>query len=231
MTKESHMMKSRPNVALTILVVLIYLVLPTPVISHGEPVAVAAIHADTLPGLKGAEKESLIVTSKYYIGPEDVLDINVWRNKDLSKVVMVRPDGRISLPLLGDVQASGLSPAELTADINRRLKEFVESPAVSVMVKEVNSYSIFVLGQVANPSRYLLKSKTTLLQAITLAGGFTSEADRTRIAILRWKGPRTEVKLTANYLNIVLKDGESNNVILRPGDTIVVPSETMLLIK
>ena len=79
MTKESHMMKSRPNVALTILVVLIYLVLPTPVISHGEPVAVAAIHADTLPGLKGAEKESLIVTSKYYIGPEDVLDINVWR--------------------------------------------------------------------------------------------------------------------------------------------------------
>jgi polysaccharide biosynthesis/export protein len=231
MTKESHMMKSRPNVALTILVVLIYLVLPTPVISHGEPVAVAAIHADTLPGLKGAEKESLIVTSKYYIGPEDVLDINVWRNKDLSKVVMVRPDGRISLPLLGDVQASGLSPAELTADINRRLKEFVESPAVSVMVKEVNSYSIFVLGQVANPSRYFLKSKTTLLQAITLAGGFTSEADRTRIAILRWQGPRTEIKLTVNYIDIVLKDGASDNLILRPGDTIVVPSESMLLIK
>jgi hypothetical protein len=79
----------------------------------------------------------------------------VWRNKDLSKIVMVRPDGRISLPLIGDVQASGLSPTELTADINRRLKEFVESPAVSVMVKEVNSYSIFVMGQVATPARRL----------------------------------------------------------------------------
>ena len=98
-------------------------------------------------------------------------------------------------------------------------------------MKEVNSYSIFVLGQVANPSRYFLKSKTTLLQAITLAGGFTSEADRTRIAILRWQGPRTEIKLTANYIDIVLKDGVSDNLILRPGDTIMVPSESMLLIK
>lgn len=206
-------------------------ILLQPPIADAQAVDVAAVPTDTPPRLKGAEKASLIVTSKYYIGPEDVLDINVWRNKDLSKVVMVRPDGRISLPLVGDVQASGLSPAELTTDINSRLKEFVESPAVSVMVKEVNSYSIFVLGQVANPGRYFLKSKTTLLQAITLAGGFTSEADRTRIAILRWQGPKTEVRLTANYMDIVLKDGASENLILRPGDTIVVPSETMLLIK
>jgi polysaccharide export outer membrane protein len=207
------------------------LVLLPPPRVDAQGLDVAAVSTDTQRRLKGTDKESLVVTSKYYIGPEDVLDINVWRNKDLSKVVVVRPDGRISLPLIGDVQASGLSPSELTADINRRLKEFVESPAVSVMVKEVNSYSIFVMGQVANPSRYFLKSKTTLLQAITLAGGFTSEADRTRIAILRWQGPRTEIKLTANYLDIVLKDGVGDNVILRPGDTIVVPSETMLLMK
>jgi polysaccharide biosynthesis/export protein len=87
------------------------------------------------------------------------------------------------------------------------------------------------MGEVSNPSRYFLKSKTTLLQAITLAGGFTSEADRSRIAILRWQGPRTETKLTANYIDIVLKDGVNDNVVLRPGDTIVVPSETMVLVK
>jgi len=225
------MLQDRRRNRLAISAELCCLALLMPSTSHAEAVNVAAVPADTPLRLKGAEKESLIVTSKYYIGPEDVLDINVWRNKDLSKVVMVRPDGRISLPLIGDIQASGLSPTELTADINRRLKEFVESPAVSVMVKEVNSYSIFVLGQVTNPSRYFLKSKTTLLQAITLAGGFTGEADRTRIAILRWQGPRTEVKLTANYMDIVLKDGAADNLILRPGDTIVVPSEGMLLIK
>lgn len=226
------MMKKRSTgVVANLLGLIISVVLLPPLSIDAQAIDVAAVLTDTPLRIKGTEKESLVVTSKYYIGPEDVLDINVWRNKDLSKVVMVRPDGRISLPLIGDVQASGLSPAELTADINRRLKEFVESPAVSVMVKEVNSYSIFVMGQVANPSRYFLKSKTTLLQAITLAGGFTSEADRTRIAILRWEGPMTEVRLMANYLDIVLKDGANNNFILRPGDTIVVPSETMLLTK
>jgi polysaccharide biosynthesis/export protein len=229
--EHRRMMQGRPSGRFAVPVELFCLALLMPMTAHAEAVNVAGVPTDTPLRHKGTEKESLIVTSKYYIGPEDVLDINVWRNKDLSKVVMVRPDGRISLPLIGDVQASGLSPAELTADINKRLKEFVESPAVSVMVKEVNSYSIFVLGQVANPSRYFLKSKTTLLQAITLAGGFTSEADRTRIAILRWQGPRTEIKLTANYMDIVLKDGAGENLILRPGDTIVVPSESMLLIK
>ncbi|WP_447985019.1 polysaccharide biosynthesis/export family protein [Nitrospira sp. Nam74] len=226
------MLKKRAICTVPSLVVLIMFMVSILFLNvNAEDLNVATVSTDTPRRLNGTEKESLVVTSKYYIGPEDVLDINVWRNKDLSKIVMVRPDGRISLPLIGDVQASGLSPAEVTADINRRLKMFVESPAVSVMVKEVNSYSIFVMGQVANPSRYFLKSKTTLLQAITLAGGFTTEADRTRIAILRWQDPRTEVRLTANYLDIVLKDGVGENVILRPGDTIVVPSETMLLIK
>src|SRR5215216_6214838 len=87
-----------------------------------------------------SEKDSLIVTSEYYIGPEDVLEIIVWRNQDLSKVVTVRPDGRISLPLLGDIEATGLTPAELTANIVNRLKQFKETPTVSVVVQQVNSY-------------------------------------------------------------------------------------------
>jgi polysaccharide export outer membrane protein len=106
------------------LLVSLVLLLPSPVDAQGLAGGTASPNSPSR--LNGVDKESLIVTSKYYIGPEDVLDINVWRNKDLSKIVMVRPDGRISLPLIGDVQASGLSPTELTADINRRLKEFVE---------------------------------------------------------------------------------------------------------
>ena len=128
----------------------------------------------TVPGADGHpsekfEKDSLVVTSEYYIGPEDVLEIIVWRNQDLSKVVTVRPDGRISLPLLGDIEATGLTPSELTANIVNRLKQFKETPTVSVILQQVNSYGIYVLGETQKPGRYYLKSKTTLLQAITMA--------------------------------------------------------------
>lgn len=176
------------------------------------------------------EKDSLIVTSEYYIGPEDVLEIIVWRNADLSKVVTVRPDGRISLPLLGDIEATGLTPAELTASIVSRLKQFKETPTVSVLLQQVNSYGIYVLGEVTKPNRYFLKSKTTLIQAITIAGGFTPIAARNKIVIFRWgEGKNNEIKLKASYDDIVLKDGTQQNIILKPGDTIVVPAETMVL--
>jgi polysaccharide biosynthesis/export protein len=176
------------------------------------------------------EKDSLIVTSEYYIGPEDVLEIIVWRNADLSKVVTVRPDGRISLPLLGDIEATGLTPTELTANIVNRLKQFKETPTVSVILQQVNSYGIYVLGEVAKPGRYYLKSKTTLLQAITMSGGFTPIAARNKIVIFRFgEGRNGEMKLKASYDDIVLKDGVNQNYVLKPGDTIVVPAETMVL--
>lgn len=176
------------------------------------------------------EKDSLVVTSEYYIGPEDVLEIIVWRNTDLSKVVTVRPDGRISLPLLGDIEATGLTPAELTANIVTRLKQFKETPTVSVILQQVNSYGIYVLGETQKPGRYYLKSKTTLLQAITMAGGFTPIAARNKIVIFRWgEGKNNEIKLKASYDDIVLRDGNNQNFILKPGDTIVVPAETMVL--
>ncbi|TLY23961.1 MAG: hypothetical protein E6K64_07930, partial [Nitrospirae bacterium] len=101
----------------------------------------------------GAEKSPLIVTRDYIIGPEDVLEITVWKNQDLSKVVAVRPDGRISLPLIGEAAAVGRTPAQLTEEISAKLKEFKENPQVSIVVKEVNSYSIFVLGEVSKPGR------------------------------------------------------------------------------
>jgi len=178
------------------------------------------------------EKSSLIVTPDYIIGPEDVLEITVWRNADLSKAVAVRPDGRISLPLMGDVGAAGKTVAQLAEAIAEKLKEFKENPQVSIVVKEVNSYAVYVLGEVSKPGKYPLKSKTTLLQAITLASGFTPAAARNKIVVFRFgdQGGQ-DIKIKASYDDIIMRDDSPQNVQLKPGDTIVVPSETMVLVK
>lgn len=178
-----------------------------------------------------AEKTSLIVTADYIIGPEDVLEITVWRNADLSKIVTVRPDGKVSLPLIGDVVAVGRSAGQLAEFIATRLKEYKENPQVSIVVQQVNSYAIFVMGEIAKPGKYPLKSKTTLLQAITLAGGFTQTAARNKIVVFRFgeNGSR-DIKIRASYDDIVLRDSSSQNMELKPGDTIVVPSENMVLV-
>ena len=177
------------------------------------------------------EKTSLIVTSDYWIGPEDVLDITVWRNADLSKQVTVRPDGRISLPLIGDITAVGKTAAQLSEDISAKLKEYKENPQVSIILKEVNSYAIYVLGEVVKPGKYPLKSKTTLLQAVTIASGFTPMAARNKIVVFRFaKDGGGQIKMKASYDDIVLRDGSNQNIELKPGDQIVVPSETMVLV-
>jgi polysaccharide export outer membrane protein len=181
---------------------------------------------------EAAEKSSLIVTPDYTIGPEDVLEITVWRNTDLSKVVAVRPDGRISLPLIGDVVAAGRTAAQVADAIAEKLKEFKENPQVSIVVKEVNSYAIYVLGEVSKPGKYPLKSKTTLLQAITLASGFTPAAARNKIVVFRFgELGGKDSKIKASYDDIIMRDDSPQNIQLKPGDTIVVPSETMVLIK
>jgi polysaccharide export outer membrane protein len=201
---------------------------------YGEPSSGQVPGAVTGPSRvpEAIEKSSLIVTSDYIIGPEDVLEITVWRNTDLSKVVAVRPDGRISLPLIGDVGAAGRTAAQLAEAIAEKLKEFKENPQVSIVVKEVNSYAIYVLGEVSKPGKYPLKSKTTLLQAITLASGFTPAAARNKIVVFRFgdQGGK-DIKIKASYDDIIMRDESPQNIQLKPGDTIVVPSETMVLIK
>ena len=177
------------------------------------------------------EKALLIVTPEYFIGPEDVLTITVWRNADLSREVTVRPDGRISLPLIGDITAVGKTPAQLSEDISAKLKEYKENPQVSIVIKEVNSYAIYVLGEVAKPGKYPLRSKTTLLQGITIASGFTQTAARNKMVVFRFaKDGQGQVKIKASYDDIVLRDGSNQNIELKPGDQIVVPSETMVLV-
>ncbi len=182
-------------------------------------------------GVEGAEKSSLTVTPDYIMGPEDVLEITVWKNADLSKQVQVRPDGRISLPLIGDVSAVGRTAGQLTEEISARLKSYMENPTVSILVKEVNSYQIYVLGEVNSPGKYPLKSKTTLLQAITIAHGFTQVAARNKIVVFRFgKDGEGLHKIKASYDDIVLRDGSDQNIELKPGDQIVVPSETMVVL-
>lgn len=177
------------------------------------------------------DKSLLIVTPDYIIGPEDSLEITVWKNADLSKTVQVRPDGKISLPLLGDISAVAKTPAQLTEEISLGLRAYMENPTISIMVKEVNSYQIYVLGEVNKPGKYPLKSKTTLLQGITVAGGFTAMAARNKIVVFRFtKDGEGQTKLKASYDDIVVRDGASQNIELKPGDQIVVPSETMVVL-
>jgi polysaccharide export outer membrane protein len=175
------------------------------------------------------ERLSLGVTTDYLLGPQDVLEITVWRSADLSKVVVVRPDGKISLPLIGDVPAMGKTASQLSADISVKLKEYKENPQVSIVVKEVNSYAIFVLGEVMKPGKYPLNIKTTLLQAITLASGLTPSAARNKIVVFRFGKDGHQIKIKASYDDIVLRDGTAQNIELMRGDQIVVPSENMVL--
>ena len=176
------------------------------------------------------EKLSNAVSSEYIIGAEDILEITVWRNADLSKTVQVRPDGRISMPIIRDIMATGKTPTQLAEEMTNKLKEYVQNPVVAVSLKEVNSSNVFVLGEVAHPGKFPLKSKTTLLQGITVAGGFTPIAARNQIVIFRFTESAPGMKrLTASYDEIVLRSGIIENFELKSGDTVVVPSEAMVV--
>lgn len=156
----------------------------------------------------------------YRIGPEDVLAIAVWNNEAMSRVVPVRPDGKISLPLLDDVQAAGLTPMQLRDAIAKRLSEYVPSPSVSVIVNDVRSFKVAVIGEVSRPARYELKSRASVLDVLALAGGFNQFANRARLVVLRTEGDK-QVRIPFNYNRVVA--GEEENVYLRPNDIILVP--------
>jgi polysaccharide export outer membrane protein len=163
----------------------------------------------------------------FLLGPEDVLEIAVWKNQDLTKTVIIRPDGLISMPIIGDIQAAGLSTNELAQRIADRLRQFVQNPAVSVHVKELNSYSVFVVGEVVKPGKFQLKSYVTVLQAISMAGGFTDYAKKNRLQVVRMKsngdGKVRETHIPIHYEQVVAGSSESGNIILHSGDTVVVP--------
>ena len=156
----------------------------------------------------------------YRIGPEDSLLVTVWKNEPLSRTVPVRPDGMISLPLLNDIQAAGFTPLELRDVIMKKLAEYMPAPEVSVIITEVRSFKVSVIGEVAKPARYDLKSWTTVLDVLALAGGFNEFAARNRIVVLRQNGKNMK-RIPFNYYKAA--GGEQENFYLRPGDIVLVP--------
>ncbi len=171
---------------------------------------------------QGRRPQPAPAAGEYRIGPEDVLDVAVWNNTAVSRTVPVRPDGRISLPLLNDVQASGLTPAELRDALMKRLADYMPNPEVSVIVREVRSFKVSVIGEVKTAGRYELRSRATVLDVLALAGGFNEFASRTRVMVLRPEGAGVR-RIPFNYNKVVSRDAEEENFLLQPGDIVVVP--------
>jgi len=158
----------------------------------------------------------------YVIGPEDVLDVSVWKEPDVSRVVPVRPDGRISLPLINDVQAAGLSPQQLAGSVSEKLKKYLNGPQVTVIVTAINSQRVFVVGEVLRAGAFPMLPGMTVLQGLSSAGGFTTFADVKKIHVVRMRNGK-QVEIPFNYRDVLKGDNSEQNIKLEPGDTIVVP--------
>jgi polysaccharide export outer membrane protein len=169
-----------------------------------------------------ARAGSLGDAHEYRIGPEDVLDITVWNQPDLARVVPVRPDGRISLPLVNDLVAAGLTPSELRELLKEKFTLYVPEAEVSVIVREIHSFKVSVMGNVGRPGRFELKSRATVLDALALAEGLTEFADRRRIVILRHEGQRLR-RVPFDYDQSISGEGAEDMLFLVPGDIVVVP--------
>ncbi len=158
----------------------------------------------------------------YAIGPGDVLDVRVFSEPEVSSMVTVRIDGRISLPLAGEFMAVGVAPEKLAAEIRESLERFIESPKVTVILAENRSKSYYILGQVGSPGEYAIRQPVTVIQAIARAGGFLEWANKRRIMIVG--GPGTGDQITYfNYNDFLNRPDSGQNVLIQPGDTIVVP--------
>ena len=160
--------------------------------------------------------------SEYKIGPQDVLHVDVWKEPDISRQVTVRPDGKISLPLLNDVQAAGSTAMELSVVIRDGLKKYITEPQVTVTVSEINSRRVYVTGEVLRAGAYPLLPNMTVLQALSSCGGFTQFANTKKIYILRTEGGK-QMRIPVNYKAVVSGRKPEENIPLQPGDTIVVP--------
>ena len=172
---------------------------------------------------KGASSNAaaLVLPKGYVIGPEDILSIVVWREKDMSWEVVVRPDGKISLPLLNDVQAAGYTPEQLAEIVEKTAAKYVSDSDATVIVKAINSRKVFVLGEVAKPGAFPLTSEMNVLQLIASVGGLLEYADKSNILILRHENGR-ERRLRFNYKEVLEGKNLQQNIMLQPGDTVLI---------
>jgi polysaccharide biosynthesis/export protein len=159
----------------------------------------------------------------FVIGNDDVLAINVWKEPDVSRSIPVRTDGKISLPLAGEIQAAGLTPLRLEREIASKLQNYISAPEVTVMVQQINSEKFNILGQVARPGSYSLTNSSTVLDAIAIAGGFRDFAKQKAIYVLRQSPTGGESRIPFNYKDVIKGKSPEQNIKLEPRDTIVVP--------
>jgi len=158
--------------------------------------------------------------SEYRLGPDDVIDVFVWKEPELTTTVVIRPDGRISLPLTNDIEASGKTVVQLQRDVTEKLREFIAQPVVSVIVKQVNSLKISVLGEVRKPDVYRIKNRVTVLDAIAMAGGFSDLAKQNKVVVIR-NGPSGPQRIKVNVKQLVT-DNNKAWFYLQPLDTVFV---------
>lgn len=181
--------------------------------------------ADTDTKAAGQPTTGVAATSPddYLIGPEDVLAINVWRDPEISRTVPVRPDGKISLPLLGDLDVNGLTTLKVRSLIVTKLKEYIANPEVTVIVQDIKSRTYVVMGKVTKPGSYPLAKPTSVLEAIAVAGGFLEFAKQDKVYVLRRMEDGSQKALPFNYKQVIKGRKLDQNVELKTGDTIVVP--------
>jgi polysaccharide biosynthesis/export protein len=174
------------------------------------------------PGGTGSTSTGVPTPSDYVIGTDDLLGIVFWRDADMTQDVTVRPDGLITLPLLSDIKAAGLRPEELREQIQKAATKFIADPNVTVVVRQINSRNAFITGEVARPGPYAISGQMTVLQLIAVAGGLSEYADRKNITITRSHSGKVET-LKFNYQDVAKGKNVAQNIVLRPGDTVVVP--------
>jgi polysaccharide export outer membrane protein len=170
---------------------------------------------------KQAQAEITADSNQYVIGPEDVLYIHTWKEDALCRTVPVRIDGKISIPLINEVQAAGLTPLQLREVLIQKFKKYIDNPNISVIVMEANSFKVYISGEVKTPGVYKLHNETSLLQIIPMAGGFTEWANQKKILIIRNENGK-EKRIRVNYKKIVDGKEPISSSILKPGDTIIV---------
>jgi polysaccharide export outer membrane protein len=158
---------------------------------------------------------------EFVLGIEDKLSISVWKEPDLTKSVSIRPDGKITFPLVGDVQAAGRTPRQLTQDLTKLIGRFIKEPVVTVAVEEINNFKVFVLGEVSLQGALNLRRRTRLLEAIALSGGMSKFADKSNLLLLRFEDGK-ETRTRIDYRKVVSGEKPELNVYLKPGDTIIV---------
>lgn len=214
--------RSRPLAYLVIAT----LTLATPAVNSaqapaGTPTQPPAVPAQELPPEQPPNPASQL--KDYRIGPGDVLSVLFWRDKELSGEVVVRPDGLITLPVLNEVQAAGLTTEELRARVTERALKFVtQAPIVSIVVRQINSRSVYITGKVNKPGPYTIYGPMRVLQLISLAGGLAEFADSSKILIVRTENDK-QTSFLFNYKDVVKKGALAQNIALQPGDTVVVP--------